>query len=223
LKGLLYGEHDRSMRPTTFEVGVRLRDVCGRIGPLDRWPHDSRRHRGEHVVDPLAIFGRIRRVRSDRWTGQEKRPFRVERSDLDRRRCTRCRTERDEQSARPKAVERCLECRAANRIKTTLAFLPPVISTTVWEGLPFPRYFRRAFFAAARPLFIGAVILKSSSFLPVFSAAASHRGFSPRPAHVSSGLSGLRYFGATAPRRPPRTPFPRDPPAARRSNLLSWS
>ena len=37
-------------------------------------------------------------------------------------------------------------------------------------------YFRRAFFGAARPLFTGAVILKSSSFLPVFSAAASHRG-----------------------------------------------
>jgi hypothetical protein len=65
--------------------------------------------------------------------------------------------------------------------------------------------------------------LKSSSFLPVFSAAASHRGFSPRPAHVSVGLSGLRYLGATAPRRPPRTPLPRAPLAARRSNLLSWS
>jgi hypothetical protein len=50
-------------------------------------------------------------------------------------------------------------------------------------------YFRRAFFGAARPLFTGAVILKSSSFLPVFSAAASHRGLSPRPAHVSAGLT----------------------------------
>src|SRR6266403_5851860 len=86
-----------------------------------------------------------------------------------------------------------------------------------------PTYFRRAFFGAARPLFTGAVILKSSSFLPVFSAAASHRGLSPRPAHVSAGLSGLRYLGGTAPRTPPRTPLPRGPPAPRRSNLLSWS
>src|SRR5215468_8636286 len=84
-------------------------------------------------------------------------------------------------------------------------------------------YFRRAFFGPARPLFTGAVILKSSSFLPVFSAAASHRGLSPRPAHVSAGLSGLRYFGATTPRTPPRTPLPRDPAAARRSSLLRWS
>jgi hypothetical protein len=30
-------------------------------------------------------------------------------------------------------------------------------------------------------------MLKSSSFFPVFSAAASHRGFRPRPAHVSAG------------------------------------
>src|SRR5260370_7331030 len=89
------------------------------------------------------------------------------------------------------------------------------------DGNVSPTYFRPAFFGAAWPLFTGAVILKSSSFLPVFSAAASHRGFSPRPAHVSSKLSGLRYFGATAPRRPPRTPFPRDPPPPRRSNLLS--
>lgn len=86
-----------------------------------------------------------------------------------------------------------------------------------------PTYFRRAFLGAARPFFRGAVMLNSSSFFPDFSAAASHRGLSPRPAHVSAGLSGLRYFGATAPRRPPRTPLPRDPPAARRSNLLSWS
>jgi hypothetical protein len=85
-----------------------------------------------------------------------------------------------------------------------------------------PTYFGRAFFRYRPAPFSGAAILKSSSFLPVFNAAASHRGFSPRPAHVSSGLSGLRYFGATAPRRAPRTPLPRDP-FARRSNLLSWS
>src|SRR5438034_1080216 len=90
------------------------------------------------------------------------------------------------------------------------------------DGNVSPTYFRRPFFGAAgRPLFTGAVILKCSSFLPVFSAAASHRGFSPRPAHVSAGFSGLRYFGATGPRAPPRPPLPRDPPAATRSNLLS--
>jgi hypothetical protein len=86
-----------------------------------------------------------------------------------------------------------------------------------------PPYFRRAFFGAARPDFTGAVILKSSSFLPVFSAAASHRGLRPRPAHVSVGLSGLRYFGATVPCVPPRTPLLRAPRAARRSSLLSCS
>src|SRR5258707_1188932 len=86
-----------------------------------------------------------------------------------------------------------------------------------------PTYFRRALFGAARPLFAGAVILKSSSFLPDFSAAASHSGFNPRPAHVSAVLSGLRYFGATGPRRPPRPPFTRNPFVARRSSLPSWS
>src|SRR6202011_3829646 len=49
---------------------------------------------------------------------------------------------------------------------------------------------------------------KSSSFLPDLSAAASHRGFSPRPAQVSLGFSGLRYFGATFPLAPrPKAPF----------------
>jgi hypothetical protein len=62
--------------------------------------------------------------------------------------------------------------------------------------------------------------MKCSSFLPDFSAAASHRGFSPRPAQVSSGFAGLRYFGATGPRTPPR--FERNPFAERRSNLPSW-
>jgi hypothetical protein len=81
-------------------------------------------------------------------------------------------------------------------------------------------YFRRAFFGAALPPFTDAVIPKSSSFLPVFSAAASHRGFNPRPAHVSAGLSGLRYFGAIAPRGAPRPLLPRDPFAASRCNLL---
>ena len=49
-------------------------------------------------------------------------------------------------------------------------------------------------------------IKKSSTFFPIFIAADSHRGLSPRPAQVSLGFSGLRYFGATgalAPRREP--------------------
>src|SRR5262249_5880624 len=45
-------------------------------------------------------------------------------------------------------------------------------------------------------------MLKCSSFLPALSAAASQRGVSPRPAQVSLGFSGLRYFGATGPRPP---------------------
>ena len=66
-------------------------------------------------------------------------------------------------------------------------------------------------------------MLKFSSFLPAFSAAESHRGFNPRPAHVSAGLSGLRYFGATGPRAPPPTRFRLDPPAVRRPRLPSRS
>jgi hypothetical protein len=66
-------------------------------------------------------------------------------------------------------------------------------------------------------------MLKSSSFLPEFSAAASHRGFRPRPAQVSLGFSGLQYFGATAPLGPPRPPLARDPSVARRSSLPSWA
>jgi hypothetical protein len=45
---------------------------------------------------------------------------------------------------------------------------------------------------------------KCPSFLPPFIAATSHLGLRPRPAQVSLGLSGLRYFGATLPRAPPR-------------------
>src|SRR4029077_1740783 len=48
---------------------------------------------------------------------------------------------------------------------------------------------------------------KSSSDLPDLIAADSQRGFKPRPAHVSEGFSGLRYFGATA--RPADDFFPR--------------
>src|SRR5206468_5729335 len=42
------------------------------------------------------------------------------------------------------------------------------------------------------------LILKSSIRLPDFSCAASQRGFLPRPAQVSDGRSGFRYFGTTA-------------------------
>src|SRR5262249_16087726 len=65
-------------------------------------------------------------------------------------------------------------------------------------------------------------IAKSSSFLPDFKAAAIHRGLRPRPAHVSAGLSGLRYFGATAPYAPPRRPrSPVIPWAPKRDNFPS--
>jgi hypothetical protein len=85
-----------------------------------------------------------------------------------------------------------------------------------------PSYFFRAFLGA-RAFLPGAAMLKSSSFLPEFSAAASHRGFSPRPAHVSAGFAGLRYFGATGPRVPPRIPFKRNPLVVRRDSFVSWS
>src|SRR6516162_5622028 len=64
---------------------------------------------------------------------------------------------------------------------------------------------------------------KSSSFPPDFRAAASHRGFSPRPAHISDGSSGLRYLGGTAPRTPRPGPLARAPLTTRRSSLLSCS
>jgi len=63
-------------------------------------------------------------------------------------------------------------------------------------------------FDAAAP-----AIRKSSAFLPDLIAAASQRGFNPRPAQVSAGFSGLRYLGATAPRAPnPRATFDADLP-----------
>ena len=65
------------------------------------------------------------------------------------------------------------------------------------------RTFGRAFLAA---VLAEAAMAKCSSFLPALSAAASHRGFSPRPAHVSDGFSGLRYFGAIFPPRAPGRP-----------------
>src|SRR5271156_6113787 len=58
-------------------------------------------------------------------------------------------------------------------------------------------------------------IRKSSSFFPPLTAALSQRGLRPRPAQVSVGFSGLRYFGATGPFGPPRPNlmgFPPRPP-----------
>src|SRR4029077_13250642 len=67
---------------------------------------------------------------------------------------------------------------------------------------------RRPFLTAV--VLAEAEIAKCSSFFPDLSAAVSQRGFNPRPAHVSLGLSGLRYFGAILPparvRRPPPVP-----------------
>src|SRR5260370_23938967 len=84
-------------------------------------------------------------------------------------------------------------------------------------------YLRRATFrdlvAAA---FSVPAMLKSSSFLPDFIAADNHRGLSPRPAQVSLGFSGLRYFGATFPLAPrAKADFPREPPASKRVSLAS--
>jgi hypothetical protein len=42
------------------------------------------------------------------------------------------------------------------------------------------------------------LIRKSSIRLPDFRCAVSQRGVLPRPAQVSDGRSGLRYFGTTA-------------------------
>ena len=86
------------------------------------------------------------------------------------------------------------------------------------QGEPYLRAFRaplgRFVFAPA-----GDAIRKCSNFLPPFIAAVNHRGFNPRPAQVSAGLSGLRYFGATAP--PRRAPIPRDPSDRTRESLLN--
>lgn len=83
-----------------------------------------------------------------------------------------------------------------------------------------PNYFLRDFLATARTFLPLPLMLKSSSFLPCLSAAASQRGFRPRPAQVSAGFSGLRYFGGTAPLGPPRTPLRPDP--ERCESLPSW-
>jgi len=61
--------------------------------------------------------------------------------------------------------------------------------------------------------------LNSSSFLPALSAVVSQRGFNPRPAQVSAGFSGLRYFGATFRTTSRPTDFTRGPPAEIRESL----
>jgi hypothetical protein len=70
----------------------------------------------------------------------------------------------------------------------------------------------RAFRAFLGPFVFGlacAEIKKSSKFPPRLIAAVIHRGLNPRPAQVSAGLSGLRYFGASTP--PPLAAILRDP------------
>jgi hypothetical protein len=64
--------------------------------------------------------------------------------------------------------------------------------------------FGRGFAPFLRCLFAAFSDAKVFELLAALSAAASQRGFNPRPAQVSLGLSGLRYFGATLPRAAPR-------------------
>jgi hypothetical protein len=50
-------------------------------------------------------------------------------------------------------------------------------------------------------------IRKSSADFPPLIAAVNHFGLNPRPAQVSSGFCGLRYFGGTGPLSPNPEPF----------------
>src|SRR5260370_28193651 len=59
-----------------------------------------------------------------------------------------------------------------------------------------------AFFDATAPR-----IRKSSANFPPLIAAVNHFGLNPRPAPLSSGFCGLRYFGATGPLSPNAQPF----------------
>src|SRR6266566_6264255 len=59
-----------------------------------------------------------------------------------------------------------------------------------------------AFFEATAPR-----IRKSSADFPPLIAAVNHFGLNPRPAQVSSGFSGLRYFGGTGPLSPNPEPL----------------
>jgi hypothetical protein len=67
--------------------------------------------------------------------------------------------------------------------------------------LPALRIFRVFLVGLAAEALTAPGIKKSSCSLPPLMAAASHRGFSPRPAQVSAGFSGFRYLGATGPLR----------------------
>jgi hypothetical protein len=67
----------------------------------------------------------------------------------------------------------------------------------------------------AEEAFDAPAIRKSSNDFPPLMAAVSQRGFNPRPAQVSVGFSGLRYFGATEPPLPTLPPLP--PPSNRAS------
>jgi hypothetical protein len=59
-----------------------------------------------------------------------------------------------------------------------------------------------AFFDATAPR-----IRKSSADFPPLIAAVNHFGLNPRPAQVSSGFCGLRYFGGTGPLTPNPEPL----------------
>jgi hypothetical protein len=79
---------------------------------------------------------------------------------------------------------------------------------SVGRGIRRHRFFTLRTFLGA--FFVVCAMLKCSSFLPALIAAASQSGFSPRPAQVSLGFSGLRYFGATGPRAPSLSPLERN-------------
>src|SRR5262249_44746076 len=84
----------------------------------------------------------------------------------------------------------------------------------------------RAVRAFLRPFTFGEgltpAIRKSSGFFPVLIAAVSHRGFNPRPAHVSLGFSGLRYLSTMSPLTPARSAdFARPAPPWKRVSFES--
>jgi hypothetical protein len=79
------------------------------------------------------------------------------------------------------------------------------------------RVFRTFGCFAERP-FDAPAIRKSSNDLPPLMAATNQRGFSPRPAQVSVGFSGLRYLAATEALRPTLPPLP---PPSNRASLAS--
>src|SRR5262249_46646416 len=98
-------------------------------------------------------------------------------------------------------------------VRHLVALSPPERDRTCQRFLTL-RTFLGVFFVAC---FAVCAMLKCSSFLPPLIAATSQRGFSPRPAQVSLGFSGLRYFGATGPRTP--SPLERDWEVENRESL----